>query len=94
MSQIIGYPGRARLFWSQDQTAAAGLDFNIPGPGGGTPTTTTAAWTAVYDISAHTVYLPDGTKLEAHSGRGGRLDDPRYVHEHMGRRRPMSMSLR
>jgi hypothetical protein len=39
--------------------------------------------TAVYDISAHTVYLPDGTKLEAHSGRGGRLDDPRYVHEHM-----------
>jgi hypothetical protein len=40
-------------------------------------------WTAVYDISAHTVYLPDGTKLEAHSGRGGRLDDPRYVHEHM-----------
>jgi hypothetical protein len=41
------------------------------------------SWTAVYDISAHTVYLPDGTKLEAHSGRGGRLDDPRYVHEHM-----------
>jgi hypothetical protein len=41
------------------------------------------SWTAVYDISAHTVYLPDGTKLEAHSGRGRRLDDPRYVHEHM-----------
>jgi hypothetical protein len=38
---------------------------------------------AVYDISAHTVYLPDGTNLEAHSGRGSRLDDPRYVHEHM-----------
>jgi hypothetical protein len=35
--------------------------------------------TAVYDISAHTVYLPDGTKLEAHSGLGSRLDDPRYV---------------
>jgi hypothetical protein len=33
--------------------------------------------TAVYDISAHTVYLPDGTKLEAHSGLGDRLDDPR-----------------
>jgi len=32
--------------------------------------------TAVYDISAHTVYLPDGTKLEAHSGLGSRLDDP------------------
>ena len=33
--------------------------------------------TAVYDISAHMVYLPDGTKLEAHSGLGSRLDDPR-----------------
>ena len=35
--------------------------------------------TAVYDISAHTVYMPDGTALEAHSGLGSRLDDPRYV---------------
>jgi hypothetical protein len=33
--------------------------------------------TAVYDISAHMVYLPDGTKLEAHSGLGSKLDDPR-----------------
>ncbi|TYO64792.1 DUF2778 domain-containing protein [Bradyrhizobium hipponense] len=33
--------------------------------------------TAVYDISAKTVYLPDGTKLEAHSGLGSNLDDPR-----------------
>ena len=32
--------------------------------------------TAVYDISAHTVYLPDGSKLEAHSGLGSELDDP------------------
>ncbi len=38
-------------------------------------------WTAVYDISARRVYLPDGTKLEAHSGLGDRLDDPRYVDE-------------
>ena len=36
-------------------------------------------WTAVYDISAHTVYLPDGTRLEAHSGLGDLLDDPRHV---------------
>jgi hypothetical protein len=35
--------------------------------------------TAVYDISAHTVYLPGGEKLEAHSGLGDKLDDPRYV---------------
>ncbi|MBX9710445.1 MAG: DUF2778 domain-containing protein, partial [Xanthobacteraceae bacterium] len=35
--------------------------------------------TAVYDITARTVYLPDGTRLEAHSGLGDKLDDPRYV---------------
>jgi hypothetical protein len=39
--------------------------------------------TAVYDISAHTVYMPDGTTLEAHSGLGSRLDDPRYADERM-----------
>lgn len=37
--------------------------------------------TAVYDISAHMVYLPNGTALEAHSGYGTRLDNPRYVAE-------------
>lgn len=37
--------------------------------------------TAIYDIAAHTVYLPDGERLEAHSGLGARLDDPRYVNE-------------
>jgi hypothetical protein len=40
-------------------------------------------WTAVYDVAAHTVYLPNGTRLEAHSGLGNRLDDPRYVNERM-----------
>jgi len=39
--------------------------------------------TAVYDISAHVVYMPDGTKLEAHSGLGSRLDDPKFVHVRM-----------
>ena len=37
--------------------------------------------TAIYDISAHTVYLPDGSRLEAHSGLGDRIDDPRFVDE-------------
>ncbi len=37
--------------------------------------------TAVYDISARTVYMPDGARLEAHSGMGTRMDDPRYVSE-------------
>jgi hypothetical protein len=40
-------------------------------------------WTAVYDVAAHTVYLPNGTRLEAHSGLGDRLDDPRYFSERM-----------
>jgi hypothetical protein len=39
--------------------------------------------TAVYDISAHMVYLPDGSKLEAHSGLGSMLDDPRHVNVRM-----------
>ena len=33
--------------------------------------------TAVYVITSKTVYLPDGTKLEAHSGLGSELDDPK-----------------
>ena len=32
--------------------------------------------TAVYDITAKMVYLPDGTRLEAHSGLGANRDDP------------------
>jgi len=40
-------------------------------------------YTAVYDISAKTLYLPNGRKLEAHSGLGNRLDDVRFVHERM-----------
>ncbi len=35
--------------------------------------------TAIYDIAAHAVYLPNGDTLEAHSGLGSSLDDPRYV---------------
>jgi Tlde1 domain len=39
--------------------------------------------TAVYDISAQAVYLPNGTKLEAHSGLGGLMDNPAYVDKRM-----------
>ena len=35
--------------------------------------------TAIYDIAAHAVYLPNGERLEAHSGLGSSLDDPRRV---------------
>ena len=34
---------------------------------------------AVYDISAATVYLPNGERLEAHSGLGYMVDNPRYA---------------
>jgi hypothetical protein len=39
--------------------------------------------TAIYDISARKVYLPDGRALEAHSGLGAKRDDPRFVHVKM-----------
>ncbi len=38
-------------------------------------------FTAVYDISARTVYMPNGLKLEAHSGFGSLMDDPGHVGE-------------
>jgi hypothetical protein len=35
--------------------------------------------TAVYVIAEHTVYMPNGERLEAHSGLGHRTDDPQYI---------------
>lgn len=39
--------------------------------------------TAVYDISARVVYLPNGETLEAHSGMGRLRDDPEHVNQQM-----------
>jgi hypothetical protein len=39
--------------------------------------------TAVYDITAHAVYLPNGLSLEAHSGMGALRDDPEHISVHM-----------
>ncbi|HEV7259065.1 MAG TPA: DUF2778 domain-containing protein [Bosea sp. (in: a-proteobacteria)] len=47
------------------------------------PAVSTAAGTAIYDISAKVVHMPNGEKLEAHSGLGDKMDDPRYVHVRM-----------
>ena len=47
----------------------------------GSPASSVDQSTAVYDISAHIVYLPGGMRLEAHSGLGNRIDDPRFVDE-------------
>jgi hypothetical protein len=35
--------------------------------------------TAIYDITAQAVYMPNGEKLEAHSGFGDFLDNPKHV---------------
>ncbi len=34
---------------------------------------------AIYDISAATVFMPNGERLEAHSGLGYMVDNPRYA---------------
>ncbi|AMJ63320.1 tlde1 domain-containing protein [Bosea sp. PAMC 26642] len=39
--------------------------------------------TAVYDIGARMVYMPNGDRLEAHSGLGDKMDDPRFAHVRM-----------
>lgn len=36
------------------------------------------AKTAIYDINAKAVYMPNGDKLEAHSGLGQYMDDPKH----------------
>ena len=60
--------------------ASAAPDGGVTGNGEDAPLSITEKQTALYDISARTVYMPDGTKLEAHSGLGELLDDPRYIH--------------
>jgi Tlde1 domain len=53
--------------------ASASGDLGVPGDAD--------EHTAIYDIVAQTVYLPNGQRLEAHSGMGSLMDDPRYVSE-------------
>jgi hypothetical protein len=54
----------------------------------------TATRTAVYDIAGHTVHMPNGDKLEAHSGLGTHFDDPRWVNVRMrGATPPNTYSL-
>jgi len=65
-SRVVLAPAKPKLPPQPD----AANKFSLPG---------FEARTAVYDIAAHAVYLPNGRKLEAHSGFGHRLDNPRYV---------------
>ncbi|RYE32577.1 MAG: DUF2778 domain-containing protein [Hyphomicrobiales bacterium] len=52
-------------------------------PSLGTPPRTAEAGTAIYDIAAKMVYMPNGERLEAHSGFGEMMDDVRYAHVRM-----------
>ena len=69
------------LAYAKPDTPSGGLGqafrnlFNGPRGGSGA-----GGGVAVYDISAKTVYMPDGQRLEAHSGLGAMVDQPRYVH--------------
>ncbi len=67
-------PGSALAYASAETTA-------IPRSAMSTSSAAPDRFTAVYNIAAHTVYLPDGRRLEAHSGLGNLLDDPRHVNE-------------
>ncbi|QND63028.1 DUF2778 domain-containing protein [Mesorhizobium loti] len=68
------------LAYAKPDTPSGGLGkafrnlFNSPGSRSGA-----SNGVAVYDISAGTVYMPDGSRLEAHSGIGAMADQPRYA---------------
>ncbi|WP_027058564.1 DUF2778 domain-containing protein [Mesorhizobium loti] len=76
-----GRDGGDVLAYAKPDTPSGGLGqafrnlFNGPNPGSGA-----GHGVAVYDISAKIVYMPDGQRLEAHSGLGAMVDQPRYVH--------------
>ncbi|WP_346898877.1 DUF2778 domain-containing protein [uncultured Roseibium sp.] len=64
--------GRGGLFSGLSKVfSGGGAKGGLPGRGSGI---------AVYDIKSATVYMPDGQKLEAHSGLGHMKDNPDYVH--------------
>ncbi|MES0002102.1 DUF2778 domain-containing protein [Mesorhizobium sp. M0051] len=72
--------GSGVLAYAKPDTPSGGLGkafrnlFNSPGSRSGA-----GNGVAVYDISAGTVYMPDGSRLEAHSGIGAMTDQPRYA---------------
>ncbi|MGO4172632.1 tlde1 domain-containing protein [Bosea sp. TAF32] len=85
-----------KLFGVQKQPAGTALAYAAPqddvidrgrvarlSPSTGTPPRTAEAGTAIYDINAKMVYMPNGERLEAHSGLGEMMDDARYAHVRM-----------
>lgn len=78
-----------KLFSPTDKAKGPQLAYAAPGDGGlglssGLFSSGGASGgTAVYNIAAHTVTLPNGTQLEAHSGLGELFDNPNGVHVRM-----------
>jgi len=66
---------RASIREERLNTAEASMSLRLP--------LASDSHTAIYDIAARTVYLPGGHRLEAHSGLGSLLDDPRFVRTKM-----------
>jgi len=69
-------PANPALAYARSEDAGIGQPSIFGGP---VSLPAAGSRTAVYDIAAHTVYLPDGERLEAHSGMGREIDDPRFV---------------
>jgi hypothetical protein len=78
----------AEKLWGPVQVASLGpLDgqgLNLFGrDSGGVPKAPYDRQTAVYVITDKKVYMPDGSVLEAHSGLGNKIDDPRFANVRM-----------
>ena len=69
---------RSGLAYAKPERSLFGDLFKSRTSGGAWPGKGTKV--AIYDVSNATVYLPDGTKLRAHSGIGTMRDNPRYEH--------------
>jgi hypothetical protein len=80
IEKLFGMPAASGPSYASLDTKVDLTPRRLSNPG---PAPEATAQTAVYDISAQTVYMPDGQRLEAHSGLGAKLDDPRFVHVRM-----------
>lgn len=87
-SPLLTYakPSKSIIEEDEDRPSIFGRKAQLPGRG---------SRIAVYDISAGVVHMPNGDRLEAHSGRGSYRDNPKYVHvKNRGSTPPNVYSLR
>ena len=69
--------------WGPVQVASLGPLDGLGRDDKGIPKAPYDRQTAVYVITDKRVYMPDGSVLEAHSGLGDKMDDPRFAHVRM-----------